>query len=158
MDIRSTCWYYFDISNNGEIPEDELNYQTSNINSIETTSTMKMKILTRRLRSDMNDEYHKETIDIWTTKVVVQVVMPNDYSKQDQHDQKKGLEQCNQIDANKEDQVYYDSNSDDDTVTQVEGVSADTYNDDNYVLGKQSIVTAMMVMKTMTIPSMMLFK
>jgi len=158
MDIRSACWYYFSISNNGEIPEDELNYQTSNINSIETTSTMKMKILTRRLRSDMNDEYHKETIDIWTTKVVVQVVMPNDYSKQDQHDQKKGLEQCNQIDANKEDQVYYDSNSDDDTVTQVEGVSADTYNDDNYVLGKQSIVTAMMVMKTMTIPSMMLFK
>ena len=35
------CWYYFDISNNREIPEDELNYQTSNTNSIKTTSTMK---------------------------------------------------------------------------------------------------------------------
>ena len=29
-----TCWYYSDISNNGKIPEDKLNYQTSNINSI----------------------------------------------------------------------------------------------------------------------------
>ena len=81
-------WYYFDISNNGEIPEDKLNYQTSNINSIEETSTMKWKILIKQLRSGMNDEYHKETIDVWTTTVVVQIVMPNDHSKQDQHNQK----------------------------------------------------------------------
>ena len=25
-DNVNTCWYYFNISNNGEIPEDELNY------------------------------------------------------------------------------------------------------------------------------------
>ena len=54
---------------------------------------MKWKILVRRLRSDMNDEYEyrKETIDVWKTKVVVQVVMPNDHSKQDQTNQKKEL-------------------------------------------------------------------
>ena len=46
---------------------------------IEMTSTIKWKILVRRLESDMNDEYHKET------KLVVQVVMPNDHSKKDQH-------------------------------------------------------------------------
>ena len=71
------CWYYFDISNNDDIPEDKLNYQTSNINNIETTSTMKWKILVIRLKSDMNDKHHKENI------VVVQVVIPNDHSKQD---------------------------------------------------------------------------
>ena len=65
------------------MPEDELNYQTSKIDSNETTSTMKWKIQTRR--SDMNDEYHKETINVWRTKVVVQVVIPNDHSKEDQH-------------------------------------------------------------------------
>ena len=65
VDIYS---YYFDISNNGEIPDDELNYQTSNINSIEETSTMKWKIMVRQLGSDMND-----------------------HSKQDQHNQRKQL-------------------------------------------------------------------
>ena len=48
-------WYYFDTSNNGEISDDELNYQTSNINSIETTTSMKWKILVRRLGLDMNE-------------------------------------------------------------------------------------------------------
>ena len=52
---------------------------------------MKWKILVRRLRSDINDEYHKEIIDVWKTKVAVQVVMSNDHSKQDHHDQKKEL-------------------------------------------------------------------
>ena len=84
-DNVDTYWYYFDISNNGDIPDDELNYQTSNINSIEATSTMKGKILVRRLGSDMNNEYHKET------NVVVQLCMPNDHSKQDQHNQRKHL-------------------------------------------------------------------
>ena len=37
----------------------------------------------------MDDEIHKETIDAWKTKIVVQVAMPNDHSKQDQ---KKELE------------------------------------------------------------------
>merc|ERR1712238_49620 len=102
-------WYYFVNSNNGEIPEDELNYQTNKINNTKPTSTIKWKILVRRLRSDMNDEYHKENI------VVVQAVMPNDHSKQDQHNQRKQLKRCEsrgmqQID----DLVYYDSNSDDD--------------------------------------------
>ena len=76
---------------------------------------MKWKILVRRLGSDMNDEYHKETIDVWKTEVVVQVVMPNDHSKKDQHDQKKELKRCDYTGTNKEDQVYYDSNSKDDT-------------------------------------------
>ena len=80
--------YYFVNSNNGEIPEDELNYQTSNMDSIKTTSTMNWKILVRRLESDMNDEYHKENI------VVVQVVMHNDHSKQDQHNHEKELKRC----------------------------------------------------------------
>ena len=71
-DNVDTYWYYFDSSNNGEIPDDELNYQTSNINNIEATSTMKWKILVRRLGSDINDEPHEET------NVVVQVIMPND--------------------------------------------------------------------------------
>ena len=79
----NTWLHYFVNSNNGEIPEDELNYQTSKINSTETTSTMKWKILVRQLGSDMNDEYHEQTI-VWKTKVVVQVIMPNDHSKQDQ--------------------------------------------------------------------------
>ena len=64
-----------------------MNYPTSKIDSNKTTSTMRWKIQARK--SDMNDEYHKETIDVWKTKVVVQIVMPNDHSKQDQHDQKK---------------------------------------------------------------------
>ena len=76
-----TRWNYFVNSNNGEILEDgdELNYQKSKINSNETTSTMKWKIQTRR--SDMNNEYNKETIDVCNTKtrVVVQVIMPNDH-------------------------------------------------------------------------------
>ena len=59
----------------------------------------------------MNDEYHEETIDVWKAKVVVQVVMPNDHSKQDQYDQKKELKRCDHTDANKEDQV---ENRDDD--------------------------------------------
>ena len=61
-DNVDTCWYYFVNSNNEEVPEDEdeLNYQTSSKNSIETTSTIKWKILVR-LESDMNEEYHKET-------------------------------------------------------------------------------------------------
>ena len=50
-------------STNGEISEDELNYQTSEVDSKEMTSTMKWKILVRRLGSDMNDEYHEKTID-----------------------------------------------------------------------------------------------
>ena len=82
----------------------------------------------------MNDEYHKETIDVWKTKVVVQVVMANDHSKQDQHDQKKELKRCDHTDANKEDQVYYNRNSDDDTfndATQVEDVIEDTYDDND---------------------------
>ena len=57
-DNVNTYWYYFDISNNGETPNDELNYQTSNKHRIEATSTMKWKILVRQLGSDMNDEYH----------------------------------------------------------------------------------------------------
>ena len=77
-------------------------------------------------------------MDFWRTKVVVQVVMPNDHSKQDQHNQRKQLEWCDHTDANKEDQVYYDSNSDDDTATQVENVSENTYVDNNCVLGKQT--------------------
>ena len=82
-----------------------LKQETNNINSIKTTSTMKVKILARRLGSDINDEYHKETIDIWTTKFVVQAVIPNDHSTQEkeQHNQKKELERCNHTNANKED-------------------------------------------------------
>ena len=80
---------------------------------------MKWKILVRQLGSDMNDEYHKETIDVWKTEVVVQVVMHNDHSKQDQTNQKKELKCWDHTGTNKEDQVYYDSqydnNSDDDT-------------------------------------------
>ena len=82
---------------------------------IDKTAIMKSMILVRRLGSDMNDEYHRETIDVWKTEVVVQVVIPNDHSKQDQHDQKKELKCCDHTGTNKEDQVYYDSNSDDDT-------------------------------------------
>ena len=41
--------------------------------------------------------------------------MPNDHSKQDQHDQKKELKYCDHTGTNEEDQVYYDSISDDDT-------------------------------------------
>ena len=37
-------WYYFGNSNNGKIPEDELNCQTSKIDSNKTTSIMKWKI------------------------------------------------------------------------------------------------------------------
>ena len=88
-----TYWYYFDISNNGEIPDDELNYQTSKVDSNETTSSMTWKIQARRLDKDDNDDNTKETIDVWKTKVVVQVSMPvitpNNYSKQDQHNQRK---------------------------------------------------------------------
>ena len=51
-DNVDTSWYYFDIPNNGEIPEDELNYQTNNINSIETTSTIKWKT-----DKDYNNEF-----------------------------------------------------------------------------------------------------
>ena len=123
-------WYYFVNSNTREIPEDELNYQTSKINSTKTISTMKWKILVR-LELDMDDEHHKE--NVWKTKVVVQVVIPNDHSKQDQYNQKKELKQCDHTDTNKEDQVYYDSNSNDNTlhdVTQVEDVTEDTYDDD----------------------------
>ena len=83
---------------------------------------MKWKILVRRLGSDMNDDCHKKTIDVWKAKFVVQVVMPNDhlkqdqygqkkevmptdFSKQDKYDQKKELKRCDHTDANKEDQV-----------------------------------------------------
>ena len=51
-DNVDTYWYYFDISNNGKIPNNELNYQTSNINSINATSTMEWKIMVRQLGSD----------------------------------------------------------------------------------------------------------
>ena len=50
---------------------------------IETTSIMKRKILVRQLGSDMNDEYHQETIDpqdelnYQTSNI--------DHPKQDQH-------------------------------------------------------------------------
>ena len=64
---------------------------------IEKTSIMKWKKLVRRLRSDTNDEYHEETIDFWKTKVVVQVIMPNDYSKQDQHNQRKPLKRSHSV-------------------------------------------------------------
>ena len=47
----------------------------------------------------MNDEYHKET------KVVVQVIMSNDYSKQDQHNQRKLLKRYDHTDTNKEDHI-----------------------------------------------------
>ena len=57
--------------------------------------------------------------------------------EQDQHDQKKELEQCNHTNANKEDQEYCDINSDDHAATQVEDVSEDIYDDDKYVLRKQ---------------------
>ena len=110
-------------STNGEIPEDELNCQTSEVDSKEMISAMKWKILVRQLGSDMNDAYHKETVDVWKTKVVVQVMMTNDRLKHLQHNQK-----------NKEDQVYYDSNSDNDTLhgaTQVEDVIEDTYDDND---------------------------
>ena len=64
------------------------------------------------------------------------MVMPNDHSKQDQHNHKKELKQCDRTNKNKEDQVYYDSNSNDDTfhnATQVEDVIKDTYDDNDYV-------------------------
>ena len=82
----------------------------------------------------MNDEYHKETIDVWKTKVVVKVMMPDDHSKHLQHNQKKELKRYDHTDANKEDRFYYDSNSNDDTfhdATQVEDVIEDTYDDDD---------------------------
>ena len=60
----------------------------------------------------MNDEYHKKTIDVWKPKVVVQVVMPNNHSKQDQHNQRQ-LKRCDHTGTNKEDLVYCDSNSND---------------------------------------------
>ena len=44
---------------------------------------MKWKILVRQLGSNMNGEYHEMTVDFWKTKVVVQMVMPNDHLKQD---------------------------------------------------------------------------
>ena len=135
-DNVDTWWYYFVNSNNGEIPENELNYQTSKISSTKTTSTMMWKILVRQLGLDMNDEYHKETINVWKAKAIVQVVMPNDHSKQDHHNQKKELKRCDHTDTNKEDQVYYDSNSNNDTfhdATQIEDVIEDTYDDNGDV-------------------------
>ena len=53
----------------------------------------------------MNNEYHEATIDIWKTKVVVHVIMPNDHSKQDQHSQRKQLKRCDHTDSNKEDHI-----------------------------------------------------
>ena len=48
---------------------------------------MKRKILVRRLGSDMNDEYHKETID---PQDELKYQTSNiDHPRQDQHDQKK---------------------------------------------------------------------
>ena len=47
----------------------------------------------------MNDEYHEET------KVVVQVIMPNDHSKQNQHNQRKQLKRYDHTDTNKEDHI-----------------------------------------------------
>ena len=79
----------------------------------------------------MDDEIHKETIDAWKTKVVVQVMMPNDHLKQDQHNQKKELKQCDHTDANKKNQVSNNDTFHD--VIQVEDVIDDTYDDNNNV-------------------------
>ena len=83
----------------------------------------------------MDDIYHKETIDVWKTKVAVQVIMPDDHSKQDQHNQRKQLKRCDHTDTNKEDQVYYDNNSDDDTfhdaVQGVQQINDQVYYDSN---------------------------
>ena len=115
--------HYFVNPNNGEIPEDELNYQTSKINSTEATSAMKWKGLVRRLRSDMNNEYHEET------GVVVQVIMPNDHSKQDQHNQRKQLKRCDHTYTNKEDHI--ETRDDDET-------KVGMYMDDHLKQGVQS--------------------
>ena len=42
-DNVDTCQYYFVNSNNGEIPEDELNYQTSIVDSKDMASTLEWK-------------------------------------------------------------------------------------------------------------------
>ena len=42
-DNVDTCWYHFVNSNNGKIPEDELNYQKSKVHSNKKTSTMMKK-------------------------------------------------------------------------------------------------------------------
>ena len=61
----------------------------------------------------MNDKYHKETIDVWKIKVIVQVIMPIDHSKQDQHNQRKQLNCCDHTDANNEKTA--ESNDDEET-------------------------------------------
>ena len=48
----------------------------------------------------MNDEYHEETIDVWKTKAVVQVVMLNDHSQQNHYGQKQQLKRCDHTDTN----------------------------------------------------------
>ena len=62
--------------------------------------------------------------------------MPKDHLRQDQHNQKKELKQCNYTDVIKEDQAYYDSNSNNDTfhdAIQAENTIDDTYGDDDDV-------------------------
>ena len=60
-------WYYIINSNNGEIPEGELNYQMYKVDRIsnKTVSTTTWKIRSRRLDIDdnenKNDENHDET-------------------------------------------------------------------------------------------------
>ena len=72
----------------------------------------------------MKDECHKET------KVVVQVIIiPNDYSKQDQYNQRKQLKQCDHTDTNKED--YIETRDDDETKVVM-------YMDDHLKQGVQS--------------------
>ena len=60
----------------------------------------------------MNDEYHEKTI-VQKTKVVVQELMPNDYSKQDQQNQRKQFERCDHTNTIKEDHIdiYNDDDS-----------------------------------------------
>ena len=76
-----TCWYYFVNSNNGEIPEGELNNQTFKIESSKTTSTMTWRIQARKIVTD-TDENENET-----REVAIQIAMPIDYSKQVPRDQ-----------------------------------------------------------------------
>ena len=58
------------------------------------------KVIIAVLGSDMNDEYHKVIIVVWKAKVVVQVVMPNDHSKQDQNERVVLLSLVSQVEKN----------------------------------------------------------
>ena len=76
-------WYYFVNSNNGEIPEDELNYQTNNINSIEAISTIKWKILVRRLRLGNDSDY---TLGFTIVNYDINSGNNNEYNRDTIHD------------------------------------------------------------------------